>query len=265
MPMSEGYMTWEYSGGAGNSDQGASLGGAASGVEVGAQATSAVSNITGATILYAAANALGDGALAYSNTTGDMTWQESGGTVGPAQTVGSDGRYTLFTGDGSGGAGEGYVVVDVTSANLPGADASDTITITQPMNTVWDDVDKQDAIYGDVEYRCLYLYNRWSSTIYSARVWVAAQPSGADELDLGLDPAGVGDGTSTGVAQTVADEDTEPSSVSWSRPVDYTNGLVLGDLAPGECRAVWLRRTVVAGTTTVDSTDLFRIGFGAQY
>ena len=63
MTMNVGYMTWEYSGGSGNSDPGASLGGEASGVEVDAQGTTALSNVTGVSIRYAAGNATGDGTL----------------------------------------------------------------------------------------------------------------------------------------------------------------------------------------------------------
>lgn len=265
MGMNIGFMTWEYSGGSGNSDPNASLGGEASGVEVNAQDTSGVTNITGVSIRYAAGNATGDGTLSYDNSTDELTWQEPGGSTGPATSITSDGRYTVWTGDGSGGQGQGYVVVDVVYADLPSSDASDTITVSQLSNNLWDDVTKAEAINGDYEYRCLYLYNRFSDTIYDARIWVDSQPSGNDELDLGLDPAGIGDGTSTGIAQTISDEDTEPSDVSWSRPSGYSNGIVIGDLGSGQTQAVWVRRYVPAGTTTVDLTDLLRIGFGAQY
>ena len=189
----------------------------------------------------------------------------AGGSPGPAVAVTADGRYTVWTGDGAGGQGQGYLVVDVTYADLPGADASDTVTVTQLANEIWDDVTKSEAVYGDTEYRCLYLYNRFSDTLLDARVWIDTQPVGNDELDLGLDPAGIGDGVNTGVAQTVAAEDTAPSNVTFSRPTDYSSGIQVGDLGAGQAIAVWLKRTVPAGTSTVEPEDLSRIGFGAQY
>lgn len=265
MAMNAGWMTWEYSGGSGNSDPNASLGGAASGVEVDAQDASGFTNITGVSLRYAAGNTTGDGTLVWDYTVEEMTWQEAGGSVGPAVTITSDGRYTVWTGDGSGGEGSGYLVLDVTYADLPGSDASDTLTVSQLSNNIWDDVTKDEAVNGDVEYRCLYLYNRFSDTLLDARVWVEAQPIGNDELDLGLDPSGIGDGTSTGVAQTISDEGTAPSNVSFSRPSDYSSGIQIGDLGAGQTIAVWLRRTVPGGTSTVEPNDLSRVGFGAQY
>lgn len=265
MPMNVGYLTWEYSGGSGNSNPNNALGGAASGVEVDAQDASAPANITGLSLRYAAGNATGDGTLSWDATAEELTWQEAGGSTGPAVTITSDGRYTVWTGDGAGGEGGGYLVYDVTYADLPGSNQTDTITVSQLANNIWDDVAKSEAVYGDTEYRCLYLYNRYSDTLLDARVWVDQQPSGNDELDLGLDPAGIGDGTSTGVAQTVGDEDTAPSNVTFSRPTDYSGGIQIGDLAPGEAIAVWLRRTVPSGTSTVTPEDLSRVGFGAQY
>ena len=47
MAMNPGYITVEYSGGSGNSDPDASLGGAASGVEADSQGTSALANVMG--------------------------------------------------------------------------------------------------------------------------------------------------------------------------------------------------------------------------
>lgn len=265
MAMNPGYITVEYSGGSGNSDPDASLGGAASGVEADSQGTSAPANVTGVSIRYAALNVTGDGTVRFTSAAAELTWQESSGSEGPAVAVGSDGRYTLYTGDGAGGAADGYVVVDVTSANLPGSDASDTVTVAQLANNLWDDVSRTEAVYGDTEYRCVYIYNRFSSTIFDARVWVEKQPDGNDELDVGLDPAGIGDGSSTGVAQTVGDEDTAPSNVTFSRPIDYSAGVLIGDLDPGQSQAVWLRRTVPTGTSTAVPEDLSRVGFGAQY
>ncbi|HKJ77296.1 MAG TPA: hypothetical protein VKA64_08825, partial [Gammaproteobacteria bacterium] len=240
MPFSIGHMTWELSGGSGNSDPAASLGGAISGTEVDSQSATALSNITGASIRYAAGNAESDGSLAFDSGTTTLTWTEAGGSTGPTVGVSTDGRYTVWTGDGAGGQGSGYVVVDVTAANLPGSNQSDTVTIAQLANNIWDDVAKTEAVYGDTEYRCLYLANRYSDTVLDVRLWVDSQPVGADEIDIGIDPAGIGDGSSTGVAQTVADEGTPPSNVTFSRPTDYSGGVSVGDLDADQVIAVWI-------------------------
>jgi hypothetical protein len=55
-------------------------------------------------------------------------------------------------------------------------------------------------------------------------VWVSAETPGGVNIAIGLDPAGVGNGSTTGVTSK-------------------GTGLAITDLAPGTGRAIWLRRT----------------------
>ncbi len=70
-----------------------------------------------------------------------------------------------------------------------------------------------------------------------------------------MDPAGVGDGVNSGVATTIADEGEAPAGVTFSHPTDYESGLVIGDLGPGQCQAIWIRRTVNAGAAATASNS----------
>jgi hypothetical protein len=74
-------------------------------------------------------------------------------------------------------------------------------------------------------------------------VWVSAETPGGVNIAIGLDPAGVGNGSTTGVATTVANENTAPAGVTFSTPTSKGTGLAITDLAPGTGRAIWLRRT----------------------
>lgn len=66
---------------------------------------------------------------------------------------------------------------------------------------------------------------------------------GATEA-IGLDTtAASAIGSASAQALEVANESTAPSGVSFSSPTTKSTGLSLGDLGPGECRAVWVRRT----------------------
>ena len=114
-----------------------------------------------------------------------------------------------------------------------------------------------EAQAGDVEYRCIYVKNtNATDTLFDARVFISQDtPSADDEIDIGLDPAGVGDGSTTGVATSIADEGTAPAGVTFSHPTDYDSGLVIGDLAPNQCIAIWIRRTVNAGAASTPSNS----------
>lgn len=107
-----------------------------------------------------------------------------------------------------------------------------------------------DAVTGDEnaaqesEYRCIYVKNTHASlTWLGVKVWISAETSGGANAAIGLDPAGVGNGSTTGVATTIANEDTAPSGVTFSTPTTKAAGLTIGDIGPGQAQAIWIRRT----------------------
>ena len=118
-------------------------------------------------------------------------------------------------------------------------------------NGLFDDVSAAEATAGDVEYRCVYVINRnESDSLTSVVVWIGSQTSSpGTSLDIGLDPAGNGNGRTTGVAATIANESTAPAGVTFSAPSSSGTGLSIGTLGPGEGRAIWVRRTVSAGAS----------------
>lgn len=114
-------------------------------------------------------------------------------------------------------------------------------------NNLFDDVTGAEHTAGDVEYRCIYVKNNHGSiSLTSAVVWIQSDTSGADS-DLSI---AVGTAAVNGKEQEVANESTAPSGVSWSdAAVSRATGLALGTLGAGEHKAVWLRRTITAGST----------------
>lgn len=135
-----------------------------------------------------------------------------------------------------------------------GAEMSFAELISGIFGGLFDDVSAAEATAGDIEYRCLYIFNRnETDSLTSVVVWIESQTSSGDtSLDIGLDPAGVGDGVSTGVATTIANENTAPASVSFSAPSTSGTGLSIGTLGPGEGHAIWLRRTINAGAAAAN-------------
>lgn len=137
--------------------------------------------------------------------------------------------------------------------SLGGVISSYDIVPDALLRNLFDDVSSSEASAGDTEYRCYYVKNASAYTWVGAEVWIGGETPSADTvLDIGLDPVGNGDGVSTGVATTIANESTAPAGVSFSHPTS-SPGASIGNLAAGEVRAVWVRRTVSASATAAPS------------
>ena len=132
--------------------------------------------------------------------------------------------------DGSiGGARSGTSIVDATNENLI------------------DDISRKEVLVGKTEYRCYYIYNSSSTIpIHGGIVFIDEDPS-ATTVTMGLDPAGSGNGTTTGVAQTIITEDTAPTGVTFEDAGEFRVKLALPLLRPLESQAVWIKRVAAAG------------------
>lgn len=247
------------SGGAANTDPDASLGGIISSERVLAQSSTALTNVTGVVINYACGNTLGAGTLAFTFATKLLKWTPQGGTIGTGVDVTASGKYVIVD-----STGNQQLMVTVTAGSLPGSDQSDSVTIANIANETFDDVTKQESLNGRTEYRCLYIKNTHATEqLLQATIWIQSNTSGDDTLYIGADPAGVGDGSTTGVATTIANEATAPTGVTFSQPVSQGTGINLGDLDPGQCAAFWIKRVVLVNTTTETQNDLSSIGISA--
>jgi len=133
----------------------------------------------------------------------------------------------------SGGAGNSSAL-----ASLGGVKSS-----TVAPAGVFDTVSAAEAAAGDVEYRCVYVHNAHASlTLLSATANIQVDtPDGTTIVDIGLGTSAV-----NGTEQTVADEGTAPSGVTFG-----AGPITLGDIPAGQHRAVWLRRTVSAGCPAI--------------
>lgn len=249
------------SGGAGNTDPDASLGGVMSSEKVLSQLANKGSNILGVTIDYACGNALGSGTLSFIYASLTLQWTPYGGSSGALIDVSADGKYII-----SDSTTRQQLYVTVVAASLANSDQTDIVIITNIANETFDDISKTENIAGDTEYRCFYITNTHATdTAYSVTIWLESDASGADTLEIGKDLAGVGDGVATGVADTVADEDTAPDpAVTFLTPATRGTGINLGDFPAGNGAAFWIKRTKTAGESAEKLTDLSAIGFATD-
>ena len=132
------------------------------------------------------------------------------------------------------------------NAALGGAKSSTDVTDNVD-NNLFDDVSGAEHTAGRVEYRAIYVHNAHGSlALTGAVVWIQSDTSGADS-DLSI---AVGTAAVNGTEQTIANETTAPTGVTWSdAAISRATGLALGDLPAGQHKAVWIRRTITAGST----------------
>lgn len=144
----------------------------------------------------------------------------------------------------SGGAANGNA-----NASLGGAKSSTAVP-----SGLFDDVSSAESAAGDVEYRCFYVHNNNGTlALQNAVVWIQANTTG-NRIAIG-----VGTSAINGTEQTVADEQTAPSGVTFSQPANKGSGLALGSIPAGQHRAVWIRRTVGAGAAASNDTYTLRV------
>lgn len=152
--------------------------------------------------------------------------------------VSTDIKYYL-----SGGSGNSNV-----NASLGGARSTSTQVTDNVDNNLFDDVSGAEHTAGLIEYRCIYVLNGHGSlSLDNAVVWINSDTTGADsDLSIAVGTAAI-NGTEQG---PLANEATAPSGVTWSdAAVSRATGLALGNLPAGQHKAVWLRRTITAGST----------------
>lgn len=134
---------------------------------------------------------------------------------------------------------------------------STTQVIGSVSNEVFDDVSGDENAASDVEYRCLFLLNNHATLTWtSGVVWIYSETAGGAAWAIGVDPtAASAKGSAGAQAVEVADEDTAPAGVSFSAPATKGAGLAMGDIGPGQVKAVWIRRTA-ANTAAVNDDGM---------
>jgi hypothetical protein len=143
-------------------------------------------------------------------------------------------------------------------ASLGGVKSSELAS--ENLNSLFDAVSAAEALAGLTEYRCLYLHNaNATDTMVNAVLFISSNTA-APDTQIAI---GVGTSSKNGTEQTVANEATAPSGVSFTEPSTADGGLSLGDLDPGEHRAYWIRRTINANAVS-NPNDSATLGFRCE-
>jgi hypothetical protein len=131
--------------------------------------------------------------------------------------------------------------------SLGGLMSKAATVVDNSANNLWDDVSGDEANSGDVEYRCFFVVNSHASLSWtSVKAWVSSPTdSDDDEIYFGIETA-LSESGNVWWVQSIADESTAPTNVSYIGSTTKSNGLTVGSVGPDTPFAVWVERSVTA-------------------
>lgn len=133
------------------------------------------------------------------------------------------------------------------NASIGGA-ISSTEIVNNTLNNLFDLATSAESSAGSTRYRAFYIKNtNATNTYYSSFVYISSNTSSATTtVEIGL---ATEDGSPI---ETLANDTTAPSGVTFSTAAGEANKLDIGDLAPDESKAVWVKWTITAGTEAIN-------------
>jgi len=139
------------------------------------------------------------------------------------------------------------------NASLGGATSSVQFT-DNTIRNLFADISPGEAAAGSVKYRALAFKNSSAFIAYAAALFISLETVSAQTtMAVAYDATGT---------QSVANEDTAPSGLSFSTPLSLAAAIALGDVAAGAERRVWFRRTVNAGAAQAADSGKWTITVG---
>lgn len=121
-----------------------------------------------------------------------------------------------------------------------------TTEMSTGANALFDDISGVENAASTVDYRCFFVLNNHATlTLQNAVVYLSAEVAGGAGIAIATDNIAISSKTSASAqAAQIANETTAPSGVSaFSSPTTAGTGLALGNIGPGQVKAVWVRRT----------------------
>lgn len=114
-----------------------------------------------------------------------------------------------------------------------------------PLNNLFDDISGDENAASTVDYRCIFLHNAHASlTLQNSVVYISAEVAGGASISIGVEPtAATAIGFTGNQAQTIANETTAPTGVTFTSPTVKASGIAVGNVGAGSGRAIWVKRT----------------------
>lgn len=148
--------------------------------------------------------------------------------------------YKLSVATGSAGNSTGG-----TPGAALGKYVSTTVITDAALENIFPNVSGDENAASNVDYQCIFVHNNHATlTLQDTKAWLVSDVAGGATVAIGVDPTAASAKTSSSAqAVQVADKDTAPAGVAFSAPTTKPAGLALGDIGPGQVKALWVRRT----------------------
>lgn len=142
-----------------------------------------------------------------------------------------------------------------------GGYVSTTEIVSDSLHNLFDFVSGDDNLNMVSDYRCLFIHNNNATdTFLNVKAFIFDQAADGADAFMGVDPTAASAVDSTSAqAEVIVDETTAPSGVSFSQPSDYASGLSLGDIGPGQVKAIWFRRDPQNSPAMPNDSVTFRV------
>jgi len=225
-------------GGATNANPDSSLGGAVSSTRVrglGHIVSNQVPSIRIDNVFPACGE--GDAALAVDSSD-DLVFTEPSGSAGTPVTI-AEGESKIVVGSDINKAVRVY-----REAGLVHYGDSD-LELLEALNGVlaMSNVSNAQRVAGVTTYRALMFYAQGDYGVLDIRLWMPAVGGAQATFSLGLEtPSG-------GAIQSIPNETTAPTAVSFSTPVNEGSALTIPVIHPGGYMGLWIRRVFPAAGT----------------
>ena len=138
----------------------------------------------------------------------------------------------------------------------PAASLGKYMSKTAVPTSTFDTVTGARNAASEVDYRLVFVANLHPSlTLKTATAWLGGEVVDFTVLAIAVDPTAASlIGSASAQSLTIATDTTEPknagASLTWASPTTAAAGLAVGDIPPGYCRGIWIRRTAVNGGAT---------------
>lgn len=121
------------------------------------------------------------------------------------------------------------------------------------LHNLFDAVSGDENAASEAEYRLLFWHNNHGSLTWQGPVaWLSSETAGGAVAAISVDTTAASAlASASAQAKEVVDENTAPSSQTFTSPTTKGTGLALSDLPNGQVKGIWIRRTA-ANTAALD-------------
>lgn len=257
--MSSNY-NWRLSGGATNTDPDLSLGGVKSSEPVLQQtATWVGGGFTDLTLLGASGNPAGIGTLKAGDPSGGLAWFPLGDPRDPVPAGGNVYGTVInqiseipIGDDILSGLISTITVRPETGYSNPDYGELEEVLISDTVGELFPSVTESEAETGLTRYRLTYIENNDASPKFIA-FWIGQNSSGSDIFEVGIEAA-------DGVAQTITNETTAPTGITFTRSVALSPELQI-ELAASSYRGIWIKQIIPALSSVPATPSTFALAF----